>query len=351
MLRSIYRVEGQILSPVMADNAVVALQETATAPRKIVSIRLSDGMATTIYDPNPQLKDLQIGSVEKLEWRDRFGNETFGYLVYPPGYVPGRRYPMVVVQYRSGGFLSGGVGNEYPIYPLAARGFVVLSFDRPEDRTLQARYDTNSLDGLKALEHLLWKNGYTQRQSLSALEIILDTLDRRGVIDPSRVGITGLSDGAETVQFALFNSKRFAAAAHSGRMSPSFYYLLVNDSYRSLIRAMFTGRTAADVAHSWSQLSMTDHIKRVNTPLLIQVADRELVSATDEFVALKDAGKPVEAYVFPDEYHVKWQPQHKRAVAERTIDWFRFWLMGEEDPTPEKIEQYARWQKLKMLSR
>jgi dipeptidyl aminopeptidase/acylaminoacyl peptidase len=307
-------------------------------------------VVSLIYDPNPQLKELQLGPVEKLEWRDRFGNETFGYLVYPPGYEIGRRYPMVIVQYRSGGFLSGGVGNEYPIYPLAARGFVVLSFDRPEDRALEARYDTSSLGGLKALEHRLWKNGYTQRQALSALEIILDKLDRRGIIDPTRVGITGLSDGAETVQFALFNSKRFAAAAHSGRMSPSFYYLLANDSYRSLIRAMITGRTAAAVVHNWSQLSMTDHVERVKTPLLIQVADRELVSATDEFVALKDAGKPVEAYVFPDEYHIKWQPQHKRAVAERAIDWFRFWLMGEEDPTPEKATQYDRWRKLRTWS-
>jgi hypothetical protein len=31
------------------------------------------------------------------------------------------------------------------------------------------------------------------------------------------------------------------------------------------------------------------------------------------------------------------------------VDWFRFWLKGEEDPDPAKAEQYARWRGLKKL--
>jgi hypothetical protein len=32
-----------------------------------------------------------------------------------------------------------------------------------------------------------------------------------------------------------------------------------------------------------------------------------------------------------------------------TVDWFRFWLQGEEDPDPAKAEQYARWRELREL--
>jgi len=29
------------------------------------------------------------------------------------------------------------------------------------------------------------------------------------------------------------------------------------------------------------------------------------------------------------------------------VDWYCFWLKGEEDPDPAKSEQYRRWRKLR----
>jgi hypothetical protein len=31
------------------------------------------------------------------------------------------------------------------------------------------------------------------------------------------------------------------------------------------------------------------------------------------------------------------------------VDWFCFWLKGEEDPDPDKAEQYKRWRELRKL--
>jgi hypothetical protein len=31
------------------------------------------------------------------------------------------------------------------------------------------------------------------------------------------------------------------------------------------------------------------------------------------------------------------------------VDWFCFWIKGEEDPDPAKAEQYARWRELRKL--
>jgi hypothetical protein len=61
--------------------------------------------------------------------------------------------------------------------------------------------------------------------------------------------------------------------------------------------------------------------------------------------------KPVEMWVYPDEYHQKIQPKHRYSVYLRNVDWFRFWLKGEEDPDPAKKEQYERWRKLRELQR
>jgi len=349
-VRLLHRFDGVLSSCETGHGQLICLHETPTSPRKIVSIRLTDGRLTTVFDPNPRFGRFDLGTVERIEWHDAYGNATFGHLVYPARYREGSRYPLIIVQYRSRGFLRGGVGDEYPIYPLAAAGFVVLSFDRPDDWKAAARGDTSTLPGLVASEAAEWRDGYERHRALSALELILDRLVEQGIVDPARIGITGLSDGAETVEFALFRSRRFAAAAHSGgNPTPSYYYLSVNESLRGFIRGILQARSGAEAVERWKPYALMHNLEGVTTPLLIQVADSELIKTTPLHVAMKDAGKPVETYVFPGEYHIKWQPQHKLAVAERAIDWFRFWLKDEEDSDPAKAEQYVRWRLLREL--
>ena len=350
--RLVVRLDGVLEScETGADGRLVCLHETPTTPRKIVAISLADGRIATVFDPNPEFGRYRLGRVEKLEWEDAFGNPCFGHLVYPPGYRTGERYPLVVVQYRSRGFLKGGVGEEYPILPLAAAGFLVLSYDRPEDWNQLTRRGFTTLKDVYASQTEEWKDGYKFKMKLTALERILDRLEARGLVDPARVGITGLSDGGETADYAIFASTRFAAAAHSGHWSPDYYHSAVNGSLRDLLRAQFGGVSGPEAMEKWKALSTAYHVDRVHAPLLIQVSDSELFQNLPEYVAFKDAGKPIDVYVFPGEYHIKWQPRHKLAVAERAIDWFRFWLKSEEDPDPAKAEQYARWREFKTSSK
>ncbi|MGH9587638.1 MAG: hypothetical protein ACRD3F_11845, partial [Acidobacteriaceae bacterium] len=63
-------------------------------------------------------------------------------------------------------------------------------------------------------------------------------------------------------------------------------------------------------------------------------------------VLMHYAHKPMEAYVYAGEYHVKYQPAHLAAIQHRNIDWLRFWLEGYEDPDLAKAEQYARWRRM-----
>jgi len=60
-------------------------------------------------------------------------------------------------------------------------------------------------------------------------------------------------------------------------------------------------------------------------------------------------GKPLEVFIYPNEFHIKNQPKHRFEIYERNLDWFKFWLKGEEDPNAAKVEQYARWRELREL--
>ena len=163
--------------------------------------------------------------------------------------------------------------------------------------------------------------------------------------------VPGLSDGAETAWYAMIHSDKFAAAAISdGGWSPSWYYLINSELRQNYFdRAAELPPPGSGNLERWSRISPEFHADKINTPILVQVADHELVQSVAGIGALQDAGQPVEAYVFPNEYHVKWQPKHKLAVYNRAIDWFNFWLRDVEDPNVEKVRQYARWRKMKEI--
>lgn len=346
-LRTILKSDDWIEHCDLGIDRLVCLHESATTPHKIVAIDPSDGSVETLVDPNPEFEQFTFTRVEKFEWQEASGADAAGHLVYPLGYEAGERYPLVIVQYRSQGFLRGGVGNEYPIHPLAANGYFVLSFDRPNNTHAAA-----TVSDIFERERLDWGEALWERSvSLSALEIMVDTLDQRGLIDPARVGITGLSDGAETVWYAMIHSDRFAVAAVSGGgWSPSWYYLANSSLRRKLLKETqdllpFGIDIGSDAR--WRRIAPEFHADTINTPILIQVSDHELVMSAPTIGALMDAEQPIESHVFLDEYHIKWQPKHKLAAYQRNIQWFNFWLRGIEDPEPLDPGQFDRWRALR----
>ncbi len=98
---------------------------------------------------------------------------------------------------------------------------------------------------------------------------------------------------------------------------------------------------------TWRELSIVDKVEHIDVPVLIQASDAEYRTSLPNYAALKDAGKPIEMYVFPGETHVKNGPRHKLAVYQRNLDWLRYWLQGYVDESAEKRAQYDRWNALR----
>lgn len=173
-----------------------------------------------------------------------------------------------------------------------------------------------------------------------------------GVADPDRIGITGLSDGSSTVGFALINSRRFAAAAVSTCcLEPWMVNATFGPAFARTMRKQGWPAATADDRQFWAPGSLIQNAASIDTPLLMQLADREYLTAIDVYAALREQGKPVDMYVFPDEYHNKWQPAHRLAIYDRNLDWFDYWLNDRIDPDPRKADQYALWRSLRKQHR
>lgn len=72
--------------------------------------------------------------------------------------------------------------------------------------------------------------------------------------------------------------------------------------------------------------SLAANVRNIRTPLLLQISDREYLYSLETYAAYIEAKQCIDMYVFPDEYHIFWQPAHRLAVYKRTIAWFEFLL-------------------------
>ncbi len=346
-VQALYRSEDALLDcSIMRGLTLACLHETVIQPRRIVALDLRTANMETLFDANPEFRDISFTPIERLDVRDKSGHESFAHLVYPAGFRENTKYPLAIVQYRSNGFLIGGTGDEYPVHVLAQHGFFVLSVDRPEHRALEARLPSEEVQRRT-------ESDYTEQTSKQvALEILIDRLSARGLVDTRRIGITGLSDGAETVFWGLTYSKRFACAAVSSPPVDPLNWELASATMRQRLRGSGV-RSPNDPREPfgrawWHRSSARYHLDRFNVPLLMNLGESEALAGAPLHASLSDLGRPVETYIYPGEHHIKARPSMRRAVYARNLDWLDFWLRRVEDPAPAKAAQYVRWRALRL---
>ncbi|WP_241659526.1 Atxe2 family lasso peptide isopeptidase [Sphingomonas glacialis] len=338
----LYRTDDVLIGCVPSGYRIDCLREGARQPRRLERLDPASGKRTIVFDPNPEFTSLTLGRVERLHSTNSFGLPSFADLVLPIGYVRGKNYPLVVVQYSSRGFLRGGTGDDYPIQAFANRGFAVLSIDKPVPVGMKAAPDYVEADRINL------KDFADRRSVLEAIETPVRLLIARGIADPQRIGLTGLSDGASSVQFALLHSNLFSAYAISNCCWDTSMPVRVGPGAAKQFATMgYPGTTDESAAAKafWRQIAISPNARTITAPILAQVPDDEMWGALQSFTVLREQRRPIDLYVFPDEHHVKWQPAHRLAVYARSIDWFDYWLNGAK--ATNRASEVAHWEALR----
>lgn len=319
---------------------IICAREAAARPRRLVALDPDTGRERQIYDPNPAFRQLRLGQVQRLRFRNAHGVESFADLVLPPGHSRGERHPLVVVQYISDGFLRGGTDDEFPIQALAGKGFAVLSFARPD--FMPAALAATSELAMRQANREDWAD---RRSVQSSLEIAIEMAIATGAVDRGRMGISGFSDGTSTVQWALINSDLFKVAALGACCEDMIAYpLAAGPAFEKFGRDMGYRFFEPDAPEFWKPMSLVLNADKIKAPILVQTGDTDYMIGLDVFAAFKLRKKAFELWILPDEPHFKWQPAHRLAMYERAADWFAFWLMRRKDCSAQKTAQYTRWQ-------
>jgi dipeptidyl aminopeptidase/acylaminoacyl peptidase len=304
----------------------------------VLNGRIGDAPARLLLDPNPQLKDIALGSVALYRWRDADGSGWSGALVKPPNFVAGRRYPLVIQTHnldRSKFLVDGPSATGFAARALAARDIVVLQVDE------------------------IGKNSGTPKESetgASGYRAAIAQLAREGIIDTTKVGIITWSHmGPYVLQGLVDNPKTYAAATFAEAGYNSYGEYLMNIDYlgsqrEQLFRDQVGTKPFGAGLATWLDRSAGFHTDRICTPMLFQFnSPVSLVYGWDIYAALRAQQKPVELFYMRNGEHVLVKPLERLSEQGMNVDWYDYWLNGHKDSDPAKADQYKRWDAMKAL--
>jgi dipeptidyl aminopeptidase/acylaminoacyl peptidase len=314
-------------------NRFLMTRSSSRIPDELVFIDAGRSSLQVLDSPNANFTTAQIPQVRFYTIRGGDGT-GWGRLYLPANARQGVRNPLLFTQYMSAPGFPTDVGDEIPIYPLTAAGIAVFVMNSVGWNQLSTRGDFQvELDRVE--------------RPLAAMKEVLDTLDGEGIVDSTRVGLAGVSYGAEIAMYAYWKWDRLrAVSAATASWEPSSYI------FGGVAYSHFLDRRGLDdpVKHGldqWRRLSAGLNAHSALPPLLFQSPDREETDTVATWFNLRRADAQVEWYEYPFEGHVKNRPADKWWVYSRNLDWFRFWLKDQQDSDPKKSDQYARWSAMK----
>jgi dipeptidyl aminopeptidase/acylaminoacyl peptidase len=260
------------------------------------------------------------GKAESLEWT----NERLkiqGWLLNPVKVEPDKKYPMVVLIH---GGPSSAVTPDWPagfgmsraiIAALSSRGYYVLM---PNPRGSYGQGEEFTRANVKDF------GGGDLRDILAGV----DTAKKKYPIDPERLGVTGWSYGGYMTMWTVTQTNRFRAAVAGAGIAnwQSYYGQNLIDQWM----IPFFGASVYDEPGVYEKSSPIHFIKKINTPTLVIVGERDAECPSSQsyefWHALKTLGVPTQLIIYPGEGHLFLDPKHQADRLDQTVAWFDKYL-------------------------
>jgi dipeptidyl aminopeptidase/acylaminoacyl peptidase len=188
-------------------------------------------------------------------------------------------------------------------------------------------------------------------------EAAANELVKAGIADPDKLGIIGFSrTGYYVLEELTAGTLHFKAAAITDGVDYGYFqYLMLSDygedDYAKEANVIIGAPPFGEGLTLWLKQSPEFKMDRVETPLQVVALNNHhsLMDMWQPYANLRYLRKPVDLIIIPDSEHVMTNPGERMISQGGAVDWFRFWLKGEEDPDPAKAEQYQRWRELRKL--
>ncbi|MFZ6000556.1 MAG: S9 family peptidase [Bacteroidota bacterium] len=279
-----------------------------------------------ITDFTSQIANWKVAQSEVVSWKSKDGATIEGVLHKPANYDPSKKYPLMVV-------IHGGPtgidtptpvpGYVYPILQWLDKGCLVL---RPNYRG-SAGYG-------EAFRSLNVKNLGVG----DAWDVLsgVNYLDSKGMIDKTKMGCMGWSQGGYISAYLTTNSTDFKAISVGAGISNWMTYYVNTDIHpftRQYLKA-----TPWSNEEIYKKTSPMTNINKAKTPTLIQHGEFDrrvpIANAYELLQGLRDKNVPAELMIYKGFGHGITKPKERLAATWHNWQWFNKYVWGETVELP-----------------
>jgi dipeptidyl aminopeptidase/acylaminoacyl peptidase len=265
--------------------------------------------------------------------------------VYPTNYQSGERYPCIVLTHGNDAkrrYFHPILQWAYPVQYWAEHGYFVLEVNEPAVANLDAALENVEVTTSRLQEELGYK-------PLKSIEAATQHLIEKGYLDPARIGIVGYSRGAWLARFALSHSKMFVAGSSgdSNLWEIGSYFMYGMRSAAEINDRIYGGPIIDQNAYEeYRKFATTARPGEFSGPLLQQFPAAMAGGAMEMYEFLRYAHVPTELAVFFGETHLLHEPANQIEAMQQNIDWFDYWVRGQQIGGEHRSPQYARWSEM-----
>ena len=283
-----------------------------------------------ITDMTGQVSSWRVAQSEVIRWKSKDGAIIEGVLHKPKNYDPSRKYPLLVVIH------GGPTGIDTPT-PVPVYVYPILQWLDKGCLVLRPNYRGSAGYGEKFRSLNVKNLGVGD-----AWDVLsgIDYLDKQGMIDKTRMGCMGWSQGGYISAFLTTTSDAFKAISVGAGISDWMTYYVSTDIH-PFTRQYLKATPWSDDA-IYKKTSPMNYINQAKTPTLIQHGEFDrrvpIANAYQLVQGLRDKGVKTELIVYKGFGHGINKPKERLAATWHNWQWFNKYVWGEnvELPVGEK---------------
>ncbi len=284
------------------------LASSPQVPQEIFAVE--PGEPRRLSNHNAWLSEVRLGAVEETKFTSKDGTEIHGFLVKPPDYEPGRRYPAVLRIH------GGPVGQHECSFDeewqwIAANGYVVIGAN--------PRGSSGRGEAFQAAIYADW--GHKDVEDVLAA---VDDAVARGIVDPERLAVGGWSYGGMMTNYVIASTTRFKAATCGAGSANSLAGYGTDQYIREYEQEL--GKPWKNL-ETYLKVSFPFlHADRIATPTLFLCGEDDfnvpLINSEQMYQALRSLGVATELVIYPGQHHGIRKPSYVRDRLERYVAWY-----------------------------
>lgn len=297
---------------VAKDGTIAFVGSEARRPDELYVLAPGAEQPERLTSVNDAIASLDLGRAERIAWTSGKFEED-GVLTYPPGYVAGRKYPLVLRIH--GGPTESSPTSFSDFYQLAAaHGYLVFAPNYRGSNDLGNAYEHAILNDASA------GPGEDVLAGIRAVE-------RLGIVDSTRIAVSGWSYGGQLTSWMEGHYHFWRAAVAGAAVNDLVLdYAIADDIDADAVG--FTGGSPfkGNALATWRKQSPITYFKDIRTPTLIfcNVYDVRvpIPESYEMYHALRDNDVEVKFIAYPSTGHLPKGPVRLGDVYKKWLAWF-----------------------------